>query len=228
MINCQSLPNVVNLLHCPHILSIFRALTVVDTEAAFIYDKEEGKIVVSSILSATIQAVLQSRDIQVLLEEHSAFALLELQQQQVWSLVEDPYNAFITMNLCLDRSTHFYVTLRATPIQIASFELRFLMCTLEFSSQRCLEVNFIDRISSSIWRYLPSLKKFIKEDIPQLSKKELEMIRLARMGYKEKEIAQLMFCGRDTIKQYKRRVFEKTNTTNIPQAVSFCKIHHLI
>ncbi len=58
----------------------------------------------------------------------------------------------------------------------------------------------------------------VKED--NLSKKENQIVELVSEGYKNKEIAAMLFLSEQTIKSHLGRIFKKMNITNRSQLVS--------
>lgn len=61
-----------------------------------------------------------------------------------------------------------------------------------------------------------------------LSDNEKQMLKYAAMGYSIQEIADLMIKAVDTIKGYRRKIFEKLEVDNITEAVNYALANHLI
>jgi DNA-binding NarL/FixJ family response regulator len=61
----------------------------------------------------------------------------------------------------------------------------------------------------------------VRELNGRFSKKESRIIELVADGYKNKEIASILFLSEQTIKSHLGRIFKKMNVTNRSQLVSF-------
>ncbi|MEN0053838.1 MAG: helix-turn-helix transcriptional regulator [Mucilaginibacter sp.] len=67
-------------------------------------------------------------------------------------------------------------------------------------------------ITNGFWR--KSLK-------PQLSKRELEILHLHARGFSINEIAEMLFVVPDTVKYYRRRIFERLQVSNMAEALHY-------
>jgi DNA-binding CsgD family transcriptional regulator len=67
-------------------------------------------------------------------------------------------------------------------------------------------------IATSIWR---------KSLIVQLNERELETLRLHARGFSINEIAEKLFVVPDTIKYYRRRIFERLQVSNMAEALFY-------
>lgn len=60
--------------------------------------------------------------------------------------------------------------------------------------------------------------KFVK---PELTKRETEVLRLHAQGLTINQIAEKIFVSPDTVKYYRRRIFERLNVSNIAEALAY-------
>ncbi|SFH23336.1 response regulator transcription factor [Pedobacter insulae] len=67
-------------------------------------------------------------------------------------------------------------------------------------------------LGTSIWH------KSIK---PQLTKREIEILRLHAQGLTINQIAEKIFVATDTVKYYRRRIFERFGVSNMVEALSY-------
>ena len=74
--------------------------------------------------------------------------------------------------------------------------------------------------SNEYWRYLLTEKKWKACKRTGLKEHEKDVLRLSAQGYTTKEIASLLFKSVDTIKSYKRSLFEKLKVNHITEAIS--------
>lgn len=69
------------------------------------------------------------------------------------------------------------------------------------------------------YEYIPQRKKFVLCSGPLLKAMELEILKLASMGYNEQKMAKSMGQNLTYIKYYKKRLFQKLNVSSISEAV---------
>ncbi len=74
-------------------------------------------------------------------------------------------------------------------------------------------------VENSIWR---------KSSKPKLTKREIEILRLYAQGLTINEIADKIFVAPDTVKYYRRRIFESLGVTNIVEAFSYAANNKII
>ncbi|MBK6979809.1 MAG: PAS domain-containing protein [Cytophagaceae bacterium] len=71
-------------------------------------------------------------------------------------------------------------------------------------------------------------KKFISLDIPQISKRELEILQLMVRGLNSPQIAENLFLSYHTIENHKRNLRRKTNTKTTAELIDFVWRNNLI
>jgi DNA-binding CsgD family transcriptional regulator len=67
-------------------------------------------------------------------------------------------------------------------------------------------------IQNNIWR---------KSEKPKLTKREIEILRLHAQGLTINQIAERIFVAPDTVKYYRRRIFERLAVGNMVEALSY-------
>lgn len=82
--------------------------------------------------------------------------------------------------------------------------------------------------SNEIWKYNPESEKWVAEQKITLSAKEKEVLILFSQGYSIKEISEKLFVSQDTIKFYRRKMFDKMEVSNISEALGFAIANKVI
>jgi len=72
---------------------------------------------------------------------------------------------------------------------------------------------------NGIWR---------KSEKPKLSKREIEILRLHAQGLTINQIADKIFVSSDTVKYYRRRIFERLGVSNMVEALSYAVNNKMI
>ena len=67
-------------------------------------------------------------------------------------------------------------------------------------------------LASNLWR---------KSEKPKLTKREIEILQLHAQGLTINQIAEKIFVAPDTVKYYRRRIFERLGASNIVEALSY-------
>ncbi|MGL5547923.1 MAG: helix-turn-helix transcriptional regulator [Tannerellaceae bacterium] len=78
------------------------------------------------------------------------------------------------------------------------------------------------------WTYSLIGKRWNEEKQYTLTETEKTVIRLANQGYSLQEIAQRMNKAVDTVKVYRKTLFQKLNVGNISEAIAYVTLHKLI
>ncbi|KIO51546.1 response regulator transcription factor [Flavobacterium hibernum] len=82
--------------------------------------------------------------------------------------------------------------------------------------------------SDTLWKFDLSDKVWIAKNKSKLKDKELEILRLYAQGLTINQIAEKMFVSPDTIKYYRRKIFEAFEVKNFTEALSFAKDNKII
>lgn len=103
------------------------------------------------------------------------------------------------------------------------------LCIVSLSSnQNAGNVTINKQGSDILWKLNISEKVWIAENKSKLKEKELEILRLYAQGLTINQIAEKMFVSPDTIKYYRRKIFEIFNVKNFAEALSFAIDHKMI
>ena len=108
-------------------------------------------------------------------------------------------------------------------------QVRFGVCLLSSSTLRKrghLRLHYNNGMD--IEEYLPINGKWSKTTMPRLTKREQEIIRLAKLGKKRTEIAEKLHISRHTLRNTKASLFTKLNVTSMMQAISYVVEHQLL
>ena len=71
-----------------------------------------------------------------------------------------------------------------------------------------------------IYHYHPDSRSWETGTLPHLTDNELTMLRLTIQGHEIKDIARLMFKSPESVKYYRRQVYDKLGVRNISEALS--------
>ena len=82
--------------------------------------------------------------------------------------------------------------------------------------------------SSVYWSYNRKNKKWEEKARPQLKEIEKEVLRLSAMGFTMHEIADKIHRSFDTVKVYRKNLFEKLDVDNISEAICYAMNRKLI
>lgn len=119
---------------------------------------------------------------------------------------------------------------KLTPLFLASDEKMWkAMCIVSISHHQkagnvCIHKQGTDdtwelNLQNNVWR---------KSEKPKLTKREIEILRLYAQGLTISEIAQRIFVSADTVKYYRRRIFERLGVTNVVEALSYAVNNKII
>ncbi|WP_175634229.1 response regulator transcription factor [Pedobacter ghigonis] len=75
--------------------------------------------------------------------------------------------------------------------------------------------------SDQLWELDEKKQVWSKQSKPQLSERELEVLRLYAQGLTINQIADKIFVSPDTVKYYRRKIFENFRVSNIVEALSY-------
>ena len=82
--------------------------------------------------------------------------------------------------------------------------------------------------SDTLWKLNITKKVWIEENKLKLKEKELEILRLYAQGLTINQIAERMFISSDTVKYYRRKIFEIFGVKNVTEALSFAVDNKII
>lgn len=73
--------------------------------------------------------------------------------------------------------------------------------------------------SSGYFEYSTVSRRWIKKQMPSLTDGEKSVLTLSIQGFTMSEIADIIYLSPDTIKKYRKRIFEKLEVRNISEAI---------
>lgn len=96
------------------------------------------------------------------------------------------------------------------------------LCIVSIShNQNAGNVDIHKQGSDIFWKLDLSKKVWIAENKLKLKEKELEILRLYAQGLTINQIAERIFVSSDTVKYYRRKIFEAFGVKNFVEALSF-------
>ncbi|MBN9297515.1 MAG: helix-turn-helix transcriptional regulator [Filimonas sp.] len=103
------------------------------------------------------------------------------------------------------------------------------MCIVSLSHhQTAGNIRIHKQGASDIWEFSLDKKKWYKSEKPMLTEKETEVLRLHAQGLSISQIADRMFVAPDTVKYYRRRIFERLEVNSVVEALSYAVNSKLI
>ena len=133
------------------------------------------------------------------------------------------YSITYDFNLVNKDGKHILINHKLTPLFLTSDDqLWKAMCIVSISHHKnagnvCIHKQGTDEtwelnIENNVWR---------KSEKPKLTKREIEILRLHAQGLTINQIAEKIFVSADTVKYYRRRIFERLGVSNIVEALSY-------
>lgn len=96
------------------------------------------------------------------------------------------------------------------------------MCIVSLSNRQQAGNVLIEKQGSDVyWELDTGSKTWQKHSKPQLTERETEVLRLYAQGLTIHQIAERIFVSPDTVKYYRRRIFERLNVTTIAEALAY-------
>lgn len=213
---------------CPILMAAIDAGLIVGVERILLFDRDSRTFFYTKILSQTIQKSIGEMDFSRVLEENNDFKVEDISDSYIWDQTSSPFSSRLSMNVCLSEPRRLYVNFQATPINLNDGAVRILLCSLRFSAKRECNIIFSDRSDNRFWRYDFQRKVFREMESYSFSEMQLDMLRLSRIGYSISDISSILHRSKDTIKLYRKQVFEQLGVSSIEEAISLSEIHHLI
>lgn len=103
------------------------------------------------------------------------------------------------------------------------------LCAVSFSTKHSEKRVKIFKMGYKLyWEYHFGEKSWIVRHHPELSSKEKQVITLSAMGHSMEEIARLLGRSVDTVKFYRKSIFDKLGVDNITEAISYSMCHRLV
>jgi DNA-binding CsgD family transcriptional regulator len=95
------------------------------------------------------------------------------------------------------------------------------MCIVSISHhQQAGNICIYKQGTDDLWELNIESKIWQKSEKPKLSKREIEILQLHAQGLTINQIAEKIFVAPDTVKYYRRRIFERLEVSNMVEALS--------
>ena len=103
------------------------------------------------------------------------------------------------------------------------------LCTVSLSPHKeAGHIEFIQFLTGEKREYSLEGHRWKNRETITLKPKEKQILTLSAQGFTMKEIAEKMFHSVDTVKFYRRQIFEKLNVKNITEALSLATNYGLV
>jgi DNA-binding CsgD family transcriptional regulator len=118
---------------------------------------------------------------------------------------------------------HILINHRLTPLFLTSEKkLWKAMCIVSLSHhQHAGNICIYKQGSDELWELNTETSAWRKSEKPRLTKREEDVLRLHAQGLTINQIAERLFVSPDTVKYYRRRIFERLNVRNMVEALSY-------
>ncbi len=122
------------------------------------------------------------------------------------------------------------ITHNLTPIFLSKEgEIWLAMCTISLATENKEDIIIMKHINSDIfYQYLPERNTWEKHKEIELTEHEREVLVLSAQGYTMDDIANHICKSVDSVKSYKRNIFNKFDVKNIVEALTFAQNRRLI
>jgi DNA-binding CsgD family transcriptional regulator len=96
------------------------------------------------------------------------------------------------------------------------------MCIVSLAHhQSAGQARIFKQDSDEVWALNTDKKLWTRSEKPVLSERELEVLRLHAQGFTIDQIAKKLFVAPDTVKYYRRRIFERLEVSNVMEALAY-------
>ncbi|PTT02568.1 helix-turn-helix transcriptional regulator [Pedobacter sp. HMWF019] len=151
------------------------------------------------------------------------FAKLPSEERKQYSITYD-------FHLVNQDGKHILINHKLTPLFLTSDEKIWKsMCIVSIAHHKNAGNVYIHKqgtdetwelnIKNGVWR---------KSEKPKLSNREIEILRLHAQGLTINQIADKIFVSSDTVKYYRRRIFERLGVSNMVEALSYAVNNKMI
>jgi DNA-binding CsgD family transcriptional regulator len=112
---------------------------------------------------------------------------------------------------------------KLTPLFLTSDEKMWkAMCIVSISHhQQAGNISIYKQGTDDLWELDIQNNIWRKSEKPKLTKREIEILRLHAQGLTINQIAERIFVAPDTVKYYRRRIFERLEVGNMVEALSY-------
>lgn len=140
------------------------------------------------------------------------------------------YSISYDFHLKSEGQSSILINHKLTPVKLDPMgHIWLAICVVSLSSHR--EAGHIEMRKDNTpfyWEYSLNCHRWEKKESIVLTEKEKEILFLSAGGYTMKEIGEILCLSTDSIKSYKRKIFEKLGVGNIAEAVTYASNGQLI
>lgn len=145
---------------------------------------------------------------------------------------EDKYRCYITYDFHLINKSgkKVLVNHKLTPVLMTpDGRIWIALCVVSLSSNtKPGNVEFHIQGTSNYWSYSFESHRWKPQENVELKPEEKQVLNLASQGYTMNEIADKMCRSVDSVKFYRRNLFERLGVKNITEALSYSAIYKLL
>ncbi|MET4142049.1 helix-turn-helix transcriptional regulator [Pedobacter sp. UYP1] len=125
---------------------------------------------------------------------------------------------------------HILINHKLTPLFLTSDEKMWkAMCIISISHHKNAGNIYIHKQGTDeTWELNTENNVWRKSEKPKLTKREIEILWLHAQGLTINQIAEKIFVSSDTVKYYRRRIFERLGVSNIVEALSYAVNNKII
>nr|WP_199083130.1 helix-turn-helix transcriptional regulator [Pedobacter sp. ASV19] len=151
------------------------------------------------------------------------FAKLPSEERKQYSITYD-------FHLVNQDGKHILINHKLTPLFLTSDEKIWKsMCIVSISHHKNAGNVYIHKQGTDeTWELNTGNGVWRKSEKPKLSKREIEILRLHAQGLTINQIAEKIFVSSDTVKYYRRRIFERLGVGNMVEALSYAVNNKMI
>jgi DNA-binding CsgD family transcriptional regulator len=133
------------------------------------------------------------------------------------------YSITYDFNLINKDGKHILINHKLTPLFLTSDDqLWKAMCIVSISHHKNAgNVRIHKQGTDETWELNIENSVWRKSEKPKLTKREIEILRLHAQGLTISQIAEKIFVSSDTVKYYRRRIFERLSVSSITEALSY-------
>lgn len=133
------------------------------------------------------------------------------------------YSITYDFHLANQDGKHILINHKLTPLFLTSDNKMWKsMCIVSISHHKNAGNIYIHKQGTDdTWELAIENKVWRKSEKPKLTKREIEILRLHAQGLTINQIAAKIFVTSDTVKYYRRRIFERLGVSNMVEALSY-------
>lgn len=172
------------------------------------------------------QSHVSPNELSFMQELSEAFSILLLEQP-----IAERLDYVVSFDYHLLYNKHkLLVHQKVTPLALdQDGKVLIVMCVISYSARKDIGPVLAQKSHSPFyWEYSREGHKWRKNSIGTLCDEERLILLLSAQGYKMNEISERIYKSLDTVKFYKRRLFEKMEVNNITEALAYALIYRLI